>query len=69
MSTSTIKFIRSISTSCANYGKRNFRNFDLFNKRGQKADKEQRMKNPYDKYLPVNSKYFFIIYFCHCFLK
>lgn len=45
---------RSISTSAVRNGKRNFRKFQLFNKRGHKVFKEQqRGPNPL---LPIHSK-------------
>ncbi|XP_068907749.1 large ribosomal subunit protein mL41 [Tenebrio molitor] len=39
---------RGISTSCARYGKRNFRKFPIFNKRGSRIFKEQRKDPNYD---------------------
>ncbi|KAJ3659302.1 hypothetical protein Zmor_010998 [Zophobas morio] len=48
MSCVNLFFKRGISTSCARYGKRNFRKFPLFNKRGSKIFKEQRKDPNYD---------------------
>lgn len=38
---------RSISTSCSLYGKRNFRKFPLYNKRGHRIFKENQAKSPH----------------------
>lgn len=45
---------RGISTSAVRNGKRNFRKFQLFNKRGTKLFKQQQM-GP-DPELPIHSK-------------
>ncbi|XP_012273033.1 39S ribosomal protein L41, mitochondrial [Orussus abietinus] len=37
---------RGISTTCVCYGKRNFRKFQLYNKRGSRLFKEAQAKNP-----------------------
>ncbi|EFA02474.1 large ribosomal subunit protein mL41 [Tribolium castaneum] len=39
---------RGISTSCARFGKRNFRKFPIYNKRGSKIFKEMRKDPNYD---------------------
>lgn len=44
---------RGISTSCARYGKRNFRKFPLINKRGSKLFKKMQTENP-DPLYPID---------------
>lgn len=46
---------RGIATSCVCHGKRNFRKFLLYNKRGSRSFKEQQAKNP-DPDIPIDSK-------------
>lgn len=46
---------RGIATSCICHGKRNFRKFLLYNKRGSRQFKEAQMKNP-DPEIPIDSK-------------
>lgn len=41
-----LQIIRSISTSASRYGKRNFRKFQMFNKRGSRLFKEAQRENP-----------------------
>lgn len=58
---------RSIATSCVCYGKRNFRKFLLYNKRGSRQFKKEQTENP-DPDVPIDSKLMFLsskfIYFC-----
>ncbi|XP_030763606.1 39S ribosomal protein L41, mitochondrial [Sitophilus oryzae] len=53
----SVNFIikRSISTTAANFGKRNFRKFQLFNKRGSRNFKKQQMENP-DSDVPIHTR-------------
>jgi len=46
---------RGISTSCACHGKRNFRKFQIINKRGPREFKEKQAKNP-DPDIPVSKR-------------
>lgn len=46
---------RGISTSCVCYGKRNFRKFLLYNKRGTRAFKEEQRTNP-DCDIPIDRR-------------
>ncbi|XP_014485777.1 PREDICTED: 39S ribosomal protein L41, mitochondrial [Dinoponera quadriceps] len=46
---------RSIATSCVCHGKRNFRKFLLYNKRGSRQFKEAQMKNP-DPDIPIDKR-------------
>ncbi|KAK4886104.1 hypothetical protein RN001_002375 [Aquatica leii] len=46
---------RGISTSNACYGKRNFKKFSLYNKRGTKIFKQQQSKNP-DSEIPIDKR-------------
>ncbi|KAI4499846.1 hypothetical protein M0802_005102 [Mischocyttarus mexicanus] len=46
---------RGISTSCINYGKRNFRKFLLLNKRGGREFKEKQRTDPYPLY-PIDKR-------------
>ncbi|XP_031830417.1 mitochondrial ribosomal protein L41 [Nomia melanderi] len=46
---------RQISTSSVCYGKRNFRKFLLYNKRGSRAFKEAQKKNP-DPHIPIDKR-------------
>lgn len=50
-------FKRYISTSSPLSGKRNFRKFPLYNKRGTRKFKEAQRKNP-DPDVPIHSKTF-----------
>ena len=54
MSSACLIISRGISTTCARYGKRNFRKFLLYGKRGSKIHKE-REAGP-NNLLPVDSK-------------
>lgn len=47
---------RQISTSSALYGKRNFRKFLLYNKRGPRLFKEQRAKDPDNAPIPIDKR-------------
>ncbi|KYN04474.1 PREDICTED: 39S ribosomal protein L41, mitochondrial [Cyphomyrmex costatus] len=55
MSSSCMILRRSIATSCVCNGKRNFRKFLLYGKRGSRNFKEQQMKNP-DPYIPIDKR-------------
>lgn len=57
---STVNFIckRAISTTAICHGKRNFRKFPIYNKRGTRLFKKDRIKNP-DPDVPVDSNGFF----------
>ncbi|XP_044730301.1 39S ribosomal protein L41, mitochondrial [Chrysoperla carnea] len=56
MSCTTINIIkRSISTTCTNYGKRNFRKFLLHNKRGTRIFKESQRLQP-DPEIPIDKR-------------
>lgn len=57
MASACLIISRGISTSCANYGKRNLRKFLLYGKRGTKLQK-QREAGP-DREIPAHSKLFF----------
>ncbi|KAG7197068.1 hypothetical protein KM043_015656 [Ampulex compressa] len=46
MAFSSLSFHRGISTSCVCHGKRNFRKFLLYNKRGSYAFKKEQRENP-----------------------
>lgn len=48
---------RSISTTATNCGKRNFRKFQLFNKRGSRQFKKQQAEKP-DPDVPIDSMYY-----------
>ncbi|XP_051164265.1 39S ribosomal protein L41, mitochondrial [Leptopilina boulardi] len=54
MASACLIISRGISTSCANYGKRNFRKFLLYGKRGTKLQK-QREAGP-DRELPAHTR-------------
>lgn len=59
MASACLIISRGISTSCANYGKRNFRKFPLYGKRGSRLHKEREAgPNPV---LPTYGKFFFSI--------
>ena len=45
---------RAISTTAARLGKRNFKKFSLYNKRGTKLFKQQQMASP-DPEIPIDS--------------
>lgn len=55
MSMANLIISRGISTSSARYGKRNFKKFDLINKRGTKIFKKMQFENPDSRY-PIDSK-------------
>ncbi|KAF7287196.1 mitochondrial ribosomal protein L41 [Rhynchophorus ferrugineus] len=46
---------RSISTTATNFGKRNFRKFQLFNKRGSRQFKRQQAEKP-DPDVPIHTR-------------
>uniref|UniRef100_A0A6P7FKS8 39S ribosomal protein L41, mitochondrial n=1 Tax=Diabrotica virgifera virgifera TaxID=50390 RepID=A0A6P7FKS8_DIAVI len=46
---------RSLSTTSIRYGKRNFRKFPIYNKRGTRIFKQQQMQNP-DPEVPVHKR-------------
>ncbi|XP_045476436.1 39S ribosomal protein L41, mitochondrial [Harmonia axyridis] len=46
MFSAQLQIIRSISTSAARHGKKNFRKFQLFNKRGNRLFKQNMRENP-----------------------
>lgn len=48
------QFIRSISTSACACGKKNFKKFPLYNKRGTRNFKEQQAKHPHPD-VPIHS--------------
>jgi len=52
-STFGTQFIRSISTSSCACGKRNFKKFPLYNKRGSREFKAQQTKNPHPE-VPIH---------------
>jgi len=53
---------RGIATSSVCHGKRNFRKFLLYGKRGSHLFKERQAKNPHPD-IPVDSKFIFSIRF------
>ncbi|KAG5897150.1 hypothetical protein JTB14_020879 [Gonioctena quinquepunctata] len=55
MSFVNLIFKRSISTSCVRHGKKNFRKFPIFNKRGSKIFKQQQGTHP-DPEVPVHKR-------------
>ncbi|XP_014212288.1 39S ribosomal protein L41, mitochondrial [Copidosoma floridanum] len=55
MSGINLVFTRNVSTSCVRHGKRNFRKFDLINKRGSYEFKKAQVKNPDPKY-PIDDR-------------
>ncbi|EZA47493.1 hypothetical protein DMN91_005063 [Ooceraea biroi] len=55
MASSCMILQRGIATSCVCHGKRNFRKFLLYNKRGSRAFKEQQAKNP-DPDIPIDKR-------------
>ena len=71
MSVTNFIITRAISTSCARYGKRNFRKFEIKNKRGSKLFKQMQAESQYenpDPRYPIDSKlnhYLFLIAFYH----
>lgn len=56
MASSCLILQRGISTSCVNYGKRNFRKFLLLNKRGSRDFKKKQATDPNPEY-PIDSKF------------
>ncbi|XP_029665533.1 39S ribosomal protein L41, mitochondrial [Formica exsecta] len=55
MASSCMILRRGIATSCICHGKRNFRKFLLYNKRGSRNFKEQQAKNP-DPDIPIDKR-------------
>ncbi|XP_058797256.1 large ribosomal subunit protein mL41 [Phymastichus coffea] len=55
MSVVNLIITRGISTTCSRLGKRNFRKFELINKRGTKIFKKQQMENPSPDY-PIDKR-------------
>ncbi|XP_029160011.1 39S ribosomal protein L41, mitochondrial [Nylanderia fulva] len=55
MASSCMILRRGIATSCICHGKRNFRKFLLYNKRGSRNFKEQQAKNP-DPDIPIDHR-------------
>ena len=49
------QFVRGISTTACACGKRNFRKFPIYNKRGTKAFKAKQAKNPHPD-VPIHSR-------------
>lgn len=60
MASSCMILRRGIATSCICHGKRNFRKFLLYNKRGSRNFKEQQAKNP-DPDIPIDSELLILI--------
>jgi len=60
MASSCMILQRGIATSCIRHGKRNFRKFLLYNKRGSRNFKKQQTENP-DPDIPIDSKLLFLI--------
>lgn len=56
MSVANLMIIRGISTTSCSLGKRNFRKFQILNKRGTRIFKQQQVENPRDDY-PVDSEF------------
>jgi len=59
MASSCMILQRGIATSSVCHGKRNFRKFLLYNKRGSRQFKERQAKNP-DPDMPIDSKFMFL---------
>ncbi|KAJ8686678.1 hypothetical protein QAD02_022472 [Eretmocerus hayati] len=55
MSFTNFVVTRSLFTSCSRYGKRNFRKFDLKNKRGSRIFKKMQSENPDPDY-PIDKR-------------
>ncbi|XP_047363048.1 39S ribosomal protein L41, mitochondrial [Vespa velutina] len=55
MASSCLILQRGISTSCVNYGKRNFRKFLFLNKRGSRDFKKKQSTDPYPDY-PIDKR-------------
>ncbi|OXU21699.1 hypothetical protein TSAR_014077 [Trichomalopsis sarcophagae] len=55
MSVANLIITRGISTSCARYGKRNFKKFTLINKRGTRIFKKMQAEDPDPRY-PIDKR-------------